>query len=62
MNWETGYGDWMPAGLGFAPGPPWLEDSLVLSDTIDEETHKEIGLARTILKRQIERATKAGIW
>ena len=64
MNWETGYGDWIAAPVWDSLRVlPWLEKTaLVLSDTIDEETHTEIPISpRTILKRQIERATKAGI-
>jgi glutamine synthetase len=64
MNWETGYGDWIASPVWDSLRVlPWLEKTaIVLSDTIDEETHKEIPISpRTILKRQIERATKAGI-
>jgi glutamine synthetase len=64
MNWETGYGDWIASPVWDSLRVlPWLEKTaLVLSDTIDEETHEEIPISpRTILKRQIERATAAGI-
>jgi glutamine synthetase len=64
MNWETGYGDWIASPAWDSLRVlPWLEKTaLVLSDTIDEETHTEIPISpRTMLKRQIERATKAGI-
>ncbi len=64
MNWETGYGDWIASPVWDSLRVlPWLEKTaLVLSDTIDEETHKEIPISpRTILKRQVERAAKAGI-
>jgi glutamine synthetase len=63
MNWETGYGDWVAAPVWDSLRVlPWLEKTaLVLSDTIDEETHREIPISpRTMLKRQIERAAKAG--
>jgi glutamine synthetase len=42
--------------------PPWLDKTaIVLSDTIDEETHEEIPVSpRTILKRQVDRATDMG--
>lgn len=64
MNWETGYGDWIAAPVWDTLRVlPWLEKTaLVLSDTIDEETDEEIPVSpRTILKRQVARATKAGI-
>jgi glutamine synthetase len=64
MNWETGYGDYVAAPVWETLRVlPWLEKTaLVLSDTIDEETHEEIPVSpRTILKRQIERARKAGL-
>jgi glutamine synthetase len=63
MNWETGYGDWIASPVWDTLRVlPWLEKTaLVLSDTIDEETHEEIPISpRTILKRQVERAAKAG--
>jgi glutamine synthetase len=63
MNWETGYGDWVAAPVWDTLRMiPWLEKTaLVLSDTIDEATHEEIPVSpRTILKRQIDRAAKAG--
>jgi glutamine synthetase len=64
MNWESGYGDWIASPVWDSLRiVPWLEKTaIVLSDTIDEETHKEIPISpRTILKRQVDRATKAGI-
>jgi glutamine synthetase len=64
MNWETGYGDWVAAPVWDSLRVlPWLEKTaLVLSDTIDEETHREIPISpRTMLKRQIERAAQAGL-
>jgi glutamine synthetase len=64
MNWETGYGDWIAAPVWDSLRVlPWLEKTaLVLSDTVDEESHTEIPISpRTILKRQVERAAKAGI-
>ena len=63
MNWETGYGDWIAAPVWDTLRVlPWLErTALVLSDTIDEETHEEISISpRTILKRQVAKATRAG--
>ena len=64
MNWETGYGDWIASPVWDSLRIlPWLEKTaIVLSDTIDEETHKEIPISpRTILKRQVDRAAKAGL-
>src|SRR5438094_9483969 len=63
MNWETGYGDWIASPVWDSLRiVPWLEKTaIVLSDTIDEDTHAEIPISpRTILKRQVDRATKAG--
>ena len=63
MNWETGYGDWIAAPVwDTLRVVPWLErTAIVLSDTIDEETHEEIPVSpRTILKRQVARAKAAG--
>jgi glutamine synthetase len=64
MNWETGYGDWIAAPVWDTLRVlPWLEKTaLVLSDTIDEESHTEIPVSpRTILKRQVARAAEAGL-
>ncbi len=63
MNWETGYGDWIASPLWDSMRVlPWLErTALVLSDTIDEETHQEIPVSpRTMLKRQVAKATSMG--
>ncbi|MBA2372624.1 MAG: glutamine synthetase, partial [Chloroflexi bacterium] len=63
MNWDTGYGDWVADPIWDSLRVvPWLEKTaLVLGDVKDEETGKEIPVApRTILKRQVERAAKAG--
>ncbi|HEX8026376.1 MAG TPA: glutamine synthetase, partial [Candidatus Limnocylindrales bacterium] len=63
MNWETGYGDWIAAPVwDTLRVVPWLEKTaIVLSDTIDEETHEEIPVSpRTILKGQIAKAAGAG--
>lgn len=63
MNWETGYGDWIANPVWDSLRIlPWLEKTaLVLSDTIDEEKHEEIPVSpRTILKRQVARATAMG--
>lgn len=64
MNWETGYGDWIASPLWDSLRVlPWLEKTaIVLSDTIDEETHAEIPISpRTILKRQVAKAAAMGI-
>jgi glutamine synthetase len=64
MNWETGYGDWIAAPVWDTMRVlPWLErTAIVLSDTVDEETHAEIPVSpRTILKRMVERATAMGV-
>ncbi len=64
MNWETGYGDWVASPVWDSLRVlPWLEKTaIVLSDAVDEETHDEIPIApRTILKRQIDRATELGV-
>jgi glutamine synthetase len=63
MNWETGYGDWIADPVwGTMRVLPWLDKTaLVLSDTIDEETHQEIPVSpRTILKKQVAKATSMG--
>jgi glutamine synthetase len=63
MNWETGYGDWIAAPIWDSVRVlPWLEKTaLVLSDTIDESTHEEIPISpRTMLKRQVAKATAMG--
>src|SRR5476649_2515686 len=63
MNWETGYGDWIARPIWDTLRVlPWLEKTaLVLSDATDEETGDEIPVTpRTILKRQIAKATDLG--
>ena len=63
MNWETGYGDWIAEPIWDQLRVlPWLPGTaMVLADAVDEETGLEIPIApRTILKRQVERAAKAG--
>ena len=64
MNWETGYGDWIASPLWDSLRIlPWLEKTaMVLSDTMDEETHQEIPVSpRSILKRQVEHAAAMGL-
>ncbi|HEX9044774.1 MAG TPA: glutamine synthetase family protein [Candidatus Limnocylindrales bacterium] len=63
MNWETGYGDWIADPVWNTMRVlPWLDKTaLVLSDTIDEETHQEIPVSpRTILKKQVAKAASMG--
>jgi glutamine synthetase len=63
MNWETGYGDWIADPLWDTLRVlPWLDrTAIVLSDTIDEETHREIPISpRTILKKVAAKATALG--
>src|SRR3970282_1133002 len=63
MNWETGYGDWIASPIWDSMRvPPWPEKAaIVLSDTIDDETHAEIPVSpRTILKRQVATAAEMG--
>ena len=63
MNWDTGYGDWIAAPVWDTLRVlPWLEKTaLVLSDTVDEETHSEIPISpRTILKHQVAAASDMG--
>ena len=63
MNWETGYGDWIAEPVWSTLRVlPWLErTALVLSDTVDEETHTEIPVSpRTMLKRQVAKAASMG--
>src|SRR6186713_729387 len=63
MNWETGYGDWIARPVWDQLRElPWLPGTaLVLSDTIDEETGKEIPVSpRTILKGQVTASAEAG--
>jgi len=63
MNWETGYGDWIAEPVWDQMRVlPWLPGTaMVLADAVDEESGREIPVApRTILKRQVELARKAG--
>ena len=61
MNWETGYGDWIAEPIWDQLRVlPWLPGTaMVLADTIDEETGREIPVSpRTILKRQVARGRR----
>src|SRR5438309_8305194 len=62
-NWDTGYGDLKAVpDLSTLRRIPWLEKTaLVICDALDEETDEPIAVSpRQILKRQIDRATRAG--
>lgn len=62
-SWETGYGDFrMVPDLATLRICPWLEKTaMVICDIADEETGEPVEVApRQILKRQMERARKAG--
>jgi glutamine synthetase len=63
MNWESGYGDWIGREVWETTRVlPWLESTaIVLCDVIDQTSGEEIAISpRTILKRQVERATSLG--
>ena len=63
MNWETGYGDWIGRQAWETTRVlPWLESTaIVLCDAVDQDKGDEIPVSpRTMLKRQVARATKAG--
>jgi glutamine synthetase len=62
-SWDTGYGDFrMIPDMDTMRICPWLEKTaMVICDIADEENGEPVEVApRTILKRQIERATEAG--
>jgi glutamine synthetase len=62
-SWETGYGDFrMIPDLATLRWCPWLEKTvMVICDVADEETGEPVEVApRQILKRQMERAQRAG--
>jgi len=62
MNWETGYGDWIGRqDWATTRVLPWLEGTaIVLCDAVDG-TGAEIPISpRSMLKRQVERATDQG--
>jgi len=62
-SWETGYGDMhCRPDYSSARMASWLpRTAIVLCDAFDEKTGEPIAVApRTILKRQIERAARAG--
>jgi glutamine synthetase len=62
MNWETGYGDWIGRqDWSTTRVLPWLEGTaIVLCDAVDD-AGAEIPISpRSMLRRQVERATKLG--
>jgi glutamine synthetase len=62
-DWESGYGDFkLVPDLSTLRVVPWLEKTaLVICDVVDEESGEPVEeTPRQILKRQIERAVKAG--
>jgi len=62
-SWETGYGDFkMIPDMSTLRLVPWLEKTaMVICDVADEHTGEPVEVGpRTILKRQVERATAAG--
>jgi glutamine synthetase len=63
MNWDTGYGDWVGREVWETTRVlPWLESTaIVLCDAIDDDTGEEIPISpRTMLKKQVARATEMG--
>ena len=62
MNWGTGYGDWIGREVWETTRVlPWLEGTaLVLCDATDEAGVEIPVSPRTMLKRQVERASKLG--
>ncbi len=62
-SWKTGYGDWIARpDWSTMRVLPWLEGSaIVLCDVVDGETGVEIPVSpRTVLRRQVERASALG--
>jgi glutamine synthetase len=61
-NWETGYGDFhLVPDFQTLRMIPWLEKTaMVICDIEDEEGHPVTIAPRAILKKQIEKAKKAG--
>ena len=62
-SWSKGYGDYtMKPDLSTMRRIPWLEGTaLVICDVLDHHTHKEVPHApRTVLKKQIGRASSLG--
>jgi glutamine synthetase len=62
MNWETGYGDWIGRqDWQTLRVLPWLDGTaIVLCDAVDHDGAEIPISPRSMLKRQVERATKLG--
>ncbi len=63
-TWESGYGDWLAdPDWSTLRRIPWLEKTaLVLADARDDKTRELIDIApRSMLRKQIERATTMGL-
>jgi glutamine synthetase len=62
MNWEAGYGDWIGRqDWSTTRILPWLEGTaIVLCDAVDDAGVEIPVSPRTMLRRQVERATKLG--
>lgn len=63
-NWELGYGDFhLVPDLATLRRAHWLpRTALVLCDVVDTDSHEPVGVApRSILRRQVDRATKLGV-
>jgi glutamine synthetase len=62
MNWETGYGDWIGRQVWETTRVlPWIEGTaIVLCDAVDSDGAEIAISPRTMLKRQVERASGLG--
>src|ERR1035437_1378272 len=62
MNWETGYGDWIGREVWETTRVlPWLDSTaLVLCDAVDDAGEEIPVSPRTMLKRQVAKATGLG--
>jgi glutamine synthetase len=62
MNWETGYGDWIGRqDWSTTRILPWLEGTaIVLCDAVDDAGTEIAVSPRTMLRRQVERASRLG--
>ncbi|SEM73930.1 glutamine synthetase family protein [Lihuaxuella thermophila] len=62
VGWDKGYGDWTAKpDWGTLRLIPWLEKSaLILADVVDEEGALVEIAPRSVLKRQLDRASKMG--